>query len=81
MGYVKYWRILTLIYGDDALGVLHSQLVLHGAGYCHVEYYIWLYRDAALADLLFMGEPSVIYKRAGAGHLTAQKLCKLTKLI
>ena len=76
MGDVKDGSALGVVDGDDAAGILHAHLILDGTGNGDVEDVLGLDGGAALADLLFMGQPAVVHQRTGGGQLAAQKLCQ-----
>ena len=68
-----------MIDADDALGVLHTDLILHGAGDGDVDDKLRLDARAGLTDLLIMGEPAVVHERTGRGDLSAEKPGELTQ--
>ena len=63
-----------MVNADDALGVLHADLILDRAGNCDVDDVIGLYGCAGLTDLILVGQPAVVNDRTGSGYMTTEKL-------
>ena len=66
-----------MVDADDALGVLHADLILHGAGDGDVDDHVGLDGGAGLADLSIVRQKSVVDQGTGGGKLTAEEVCKL----
>ena len=73
VGDVKDRRGCVVVDADDAFGVLHADLILHGAGDGDVDDHVGLDGGAGLADLSIVRQKSVVDQGAGGGKLTAEE--------
>ena len=69
--------VLVLVHGDDALGVLHTSLVLDGAGDTQGDVDLGMDGLTGLADLMVSGDPAGVHAGTGGAHDAAQDLSQL----
>ena len=65
MGNIEDWNSSGVVDADDALGVLHADLILNRAGNCDVDDVIGLDGRAGLTDLFLVRQPAVVNDRTG----------------
>ena len=68
---------LVLVHGDDALGILHTGLVLDGAGDAQSDIDLGMHGLTGLADLVVSGDPAGVHAGTGGAHDAAQNLGQL----
>ena len=68
---------IVLVHRDDALGILHTGLVLDRAGDAEGDVDLRVDGLAGLADLVVSGDPAGIYARAARANNAAQNLGQL----
>ena len=69
--------VLVLVHGDDALGVLHTSLVLDGAGDTQGDVDLGMDGLTGLADLVVSSDPAGVHAGTGGAHDAAQNLGQL----
>ena len=71
VGNIEDGNSCGVVDADDALGVLHADLILNRAGNCNVDNVIGLDGRTGLTDLFLVRQPAIVNDRTGSGYLTA----------
>ena len=81
VGNIEDGNSCGVVDADDALGVLHADLILNRAGNCNVDNVIGLDGRAGLTDLFLVRQPAIVNDRTGSGYLTAENIKQMPALL